>query len=77
MKLFGKRLGWGMKLWLAAGLLMFPTMLVGELVGAPWLFFPYGALLILVVLPILNILDGRNKNRGGTGILWEDETPPK
>lgn len=30
MKLFGKRLGWGMKLWLAAWLLMFPIMLLGE-----------------------------------------------
>ncbi len=58
MRLYGKRLGWGMKLWLGAGLLTFPIMLLGELIGAPWLFFPYGALLVLVLLPTLNILDG-------------------
>jgi hypothetical protein len=62
-----------MKLWFGAWLLMFPLMLVGEMVNVPWLFFAYGALVIAVVLPTLNILDGRNKNRGGNGIMWEKD----
>jgi len=51
---------------------MFPIMLTGELVGTRWLPFLYVALLVFVGLPILNILDGRNKHRGGKGIIFED-----
>lgn len=72
MRLFGRRLGWGMKLWFALGLLMFPLMAIGELISLPWLFFPYGALLVLVVMPTLNIVDWLNRRRGGKGIMWED-----
>ena len=72
MRFFGKRLGWGGKLWLAAMVGMFPIMLTGELVGTRWLPFLYVALLVFVGLPILNILDGRNKHRGGKGIIFED-----
>lgn len=75
--LFGKRPAWGMKLWGGAWLLALPIMLIGELIGVNWLFFPYCAFLILVLLPTLNILDGQNKNRGGTGIMWHDKVPPK
>lgn len=73
MKLFGKRLGWGMKLWFGCGLLMLALVPLGEAINVPWLFFPFGAFCMFVVLPILNTLDGRNKNRGGPGILWKDD----
>jgi len=66
-----------MKLWTAAWLLMFPVGLVGALIGAPWLFLPYGMLLGLVLMPTLNIIDGRNKNRGGNGIMYEDDQSSK
>ncbi len=72
MRFFGRRLGWGMKVWLGCGLAMFALLPLGYLINVPWLFFPFGAFCGLVVLPTLNILDGRNKNRGGKGILCED-----
>jgi hypothetical protein len=76
MRFFGKRMRWGMKLWFGSMLLLIPIMFVGELIEAPWLFFAFDALMIIVVMPVLNTLDGRNKKRGGPGILWERETSP-
>jgi hypothetical protein len=73
VRLFGKRLGWGTKHWFACWLLVFALALLGEIINVPWLPFAFGALCIFVVMPILNILDGRNKNRGGNGIMWEKD----
>ncbi len=72
MQFFGKRLGWGMKVWLGCGVVLLALVPLGILINVPWLFFPFGALCVFVVMPTLNILDGQNKNRGGKGILWED-----
>lgn len=73
MKLFGKRLRWGMKLWFWAWLLALPLMLIGELTEMPWLWFGYGLLLLFVVMPVLYIIEGLSRRRGGEGIMWEDD----
>lgn len=73
MKFFGRRLRWGAKLWLGLMLAMPLLMLVGQLIGMPWLFFVIMAPIVLIGLPVLNTLDGRDKNRGGPGILWEKD----
>lgn len=70
MRFFGKRLGWGGKFWLGCMLALPTVMLLGHAINVPWLWLPFVALYVVVVMPTLNILDGQNKKRGGKGILF-------